>query len=169
MQTGLKFLLAAAAFAFAPVSVPAVAQDSVGPMVAVPAPGGGGGGGGVRGCYRISGTIYGPYRMQFCLNARGSGTYQVNGGGLNCSGGLDWYNRNNDRVDIDLYRSQCGRGTQWTGDALACRIPGWRPLGKSGPRIAVPVPGGGNVNSLNCRYNPMAGGYKPIQVTANRM
>jgi hypothetical protein len=168
MQTALKLLLAAAALVFAPVSVPAVAQDSMGPMVAVPAPGGGGGGG-VSGCYRISGTIYGPYRMQFCLNPKGSGNYQVNGGGLNCSGGLDWYNRNNGRVDIDLYRSQCGRGTQWTGDALACRIPGWRPLGNKGPTVAVPVPGGGGVNSLNCRYNPMAGGYQPIQVTANRM
>jgi hypothetical protein len=137
------------------------------PRVAVPAPGGGGGGGGwgVQGCYRIQGTIYGPYRMEFCLKGRGNGDYKVKGGGLDCKGGLDWYFNNRGRLDIDLYRSFCGRGTQWTGDAMKCQT-GWSPFGKSGPKIAVPAPIGGG--TLNCRYLPQTSGYSPIQVTAVR-
>jgi hypothetical protein len=143
-------------------------------MVAVPAPDFDGGG--LRGCYRVQGTIYGPYRMTFCLGGRGNNNYTVVGGGLNCNGGLDWYDRGNGRVEIDLYRAMCGRGQAWTGDSLSCRINNWRPIRPlprlPGAQVAVPVPAPGpgpSYNSLNCIYNPVAGGYGPIQVTANRI
>jgi hypothetical protein len=166
----LSAALVAAALAFGVAGGGAAFADdqSMSPMVAVPAPGGGGGSGswGLTGCYDIQGKIYGPYRMSFCLRGNGGGSYQVNGGGLNCNGGLDWYTGKGNRVDIDLYRSKCGRGTQWTGDSLNCRST-WNLLGGGGgkkPTVAVPVPGGGN--RLNCTYNPQASGYYPTQVTA---
>ena len=97
------------------------------------------------------------------------GSYQVNGGGLNCNGRLDWYPGRNGRVDIDLYRSACGgRGTDWTGDSLNCRT-GWRVFGNQLPGVAVPAPPGPRGNTLNCTYVPQASGYSPIQVTARRI
>src|SRR5262245_10727388 len=108
-------------------AVPAsAAQQS--PMVAVPAPVPGGGGAGVTGCYSVSGVMYGQYRMSFCLNRNGGGNYQVRGGGLNCSGNLEWYDTNNGRVSVDLDRSFCGGGMQWTGDSMNCRVNGWKPF-----------------------------------------
>jgi hypothetical protein len=138
--------------------------------VAVPSPGGGGGGGNAAGCYRLTNQIYGPYRMSFCLNRGRGGSYQVTGGGLNCKGRLDWY-QNGNRVNVDLYRAPCGRGTDWTGDSLSCRTQGNIPLLGGGVTIAVPapsipVPG---FNTLGCTYNPVAGGYRPVSVTARRV
>jgi hypothetical protein len=161
-----KMLLAAAAMLLSAGA--AFADDgTMSPRIAVPAPDNGGGGGGVQGCWRIQGTIYGPYRMSFCLRPNG-GSYQVNGGGLNCNGRLDWYPGRNGRVDIDLYRSGCGGGgTQWTGDSLNCRT-GWRVFGGNRPTVAVPVPSPGG-NTLNCTYVPQASGYSPTQVTARRI
>jgi hypothetical protein len=123
---------------------------------------------GLVGCYRIQGTIYGPYRFQFCLR-RGSGSYQVTGGGLNCNGDLDWYDRGRNRVEIDLYKAKCGSGMQWTGDSLSCRGSGIKPLtfGAGDVQVAVPMPIKGPF-TLNCTYNPVARGYKPINVTAKR-
>jgi hypothetical protein len=166
----LSVALAAALLSLGVAGTAALADDStMSPRVAVPAPGGGGGGGGgwgLNGCWNIQGRIYGPYRMNFCLRGNGGGTYNVTGGGLNCNGRLDWYTGRNNRVDIDLYKSQCGRGTAWTGDSLNCRS-SWNLLGNNkGPTVAVPVPGGGN--RLQCTYNPQASGYYPTQVTAVR-
>jgi hypothetical protein len=154
------------------------AAQSPAVSVAVPAPGGGGG---VQGCYRVTHSIYGPYRMSFCLNRGRGGSYTVNGGGLNCNGGLDWYDQGGGRVQIDLYRAPCGRGTDWTGDSLSCRGRGG-PLYQGGGvpgaiagaiagglGVAVPAPGGGGYSSLNCTYYPVAGGYSPVSVTANRI
>jgi len=168
----------AAAIAVAVTLVPlgtAVAKSPA-VSVAVPSPGGGGGGGGgLTGCYRVTHTIYGPYSMSFCLNRGRNGTYQVTGGGLNCNGGLDWYEQGGGRVEIDLYRAGCGRGTDWTGDSLSCRSNGWTPpplfsgniggIGISVPAPSIPFPG---TSQLNCTYRPAAGGYAPISVTARR-
>jgi hypothetical protein len=162
------------AVSLAPVG-PASAQSPA-VSVAVPSPGGGGG---LTGCYRVAHTIYGPYSMSFCLNRGRGGSYKVTGGGLNCNGGLDWYDQGGGRVQIDLYRAPCGRGTDWTGDSMSCRARGG-PLLQGGvggaivgaiagglgvPSPSVPVPGYG---SLNCTYYPVAGGYSPISITANR-
>lgn len=172
-------LAAVAALSSALVPITPAGAQSMTPQIAVPAPGGGGG---LQGCYRISHTIYGPYRMSFCLNRGRAGTYQVTGGGLNCNGGLDWYDQNNGRVEIDLHRSRCGSGTDWTGDSLSCRISGWRPplvqgggvagvignalAGAIQSQVGVPAP---SYSSLNCTYRPAAGGYAPMSVTANRI
>lgn len=169
----------AAAMAVAVTTVPlgtAVAKSPA-VSVAVPSPGGGGGGG-LAGCYRITHTIYGPYNMSFCLNRGRNGTYQVTGGGLNCNGGLDWYDKNNGKVEIDLYRAACGRGTDWTGDSLTCRYSGWTPpplfsgnIGGVGVSVAVPAPSVPvpSTNKLDCTYKPAAGGYAPISVSAKRI
>ncbi|HVY18768.1 MAG TPA: hypothetical protein VHA70_01640 [Bauldia sp.] len=160
---------AVAAFALLPAAAMA-ASDTMGPMVAVPSPGKIDRSG-LTGCYAIQGTIYGPYRMSFCLN-RGRSTYKVSGGGLSCNGTLDWYDQGGGSVSIDLYRTPCGRGQDWSGDGLTCRSGGLRPLindllGNGKPKIMVPVPVQ-QVTTLYCRYQPVAGGYWPTQVTAKR-
>lgn len=154
------------------------AAQSPAVSVAVPAPGGGGG---VAGCYRVAHTIYGPYNFSFCLNGRGGGSYKVTGGGLNCNGGLDWYSAGGGRTEIDLYRTSCGRGTDWTGDSLTCRplLQGGNVAGAIGGAIAGAISGGFGVPApavpapgfatLGCTYKPVAGGYSPISVTANRI
>ena len=60
-----------------------MAQDSA-PMVMVPdhptgVP--------VNGCFRANQNLFGPYRLTFCLDRRG--TYQIRGGGVRCDGRLD--------------------------------------------------------------------------------
>lgn len=157
------------------VSVTGAVAQSPAVSVAVPAPGGGGG---LAGCYRVSHTIYGPYNFSFCLNRGGRGTYKVTGGGLNCNGGLDWYSQGS-RTEIDLYRSSCGRGTDWTGDSLTCRplLQGGGISGAIGGAIAgaisgglgVPAPSVPGFSTLGCTYKPVAGGYSPVSVTANRI
>jgi hypothetical protein len=98
-----------------------------------------------------------------------SGSYQVSGGGLNCNGDLDWYDRGKGRLEIDLYRSKCGSGMQWTGDSMSCRGSDNKQLSLGtadvNVQVAVPIKGPG---TLNCTYNPVAGGYKPVKVTAKR-
>jgi hypothetical protein len=91
----------------------AAVPDVAVPEVAVPVQGG------LDGCYRISQSLYGPYRMSFCLD-NGQGSYRVTGGGLDCRGGID-ANAYGRRVDIALSYSQCGRGTAWTADNLYCQ------------------------------------------------
>lgn len=145
-----------------------VAEAQMTPQIAMPEPDNGGI---LTGCYRIQGPIYGQYRMTFCLGRRNN--YTVTGGGLNCNGGLDWYDQRNGRVEIDLYRSRCGAGQAWSGDSLSCRIQGWKPwrppVGGPQVRVPVPLPPQPDYMTLNCRYNPVAGGYQPINVTARRI
>ncbi len=168
-------LFAAALVAGALAAAPAFAQPRISPQIAVPSPGGGGGGGfGYQGCYQVNGPIYGPYQFGFCLQ-QGGGSYTVVGGGLNCRGGLNW-SRSGDGVQVNLYRSECGAGTAWTGDSLSCRTEGF-PIpfpGANQPRIAVPspnlpvpfpVPGG---STLRCTYYPTVAGYQAISVQARR-
>ena len=128
------------------------------PQVAVPAPDSGG----AAGCYRVRGQIYGPYRMTFCLGRQNY--YTVTGGGLNCRGGLSWFNRNRNRIEINLQQSRCGQGTNWTADTLRCNVSGG---GRgAGATVAVPVPNGGG--TLSCRYIPNARGFQPTTITAVR-
>ena len=46
------------------------------------------------GCYQVQQRLYGPYRMTFCLEQRG--TYTVRGGGVRCDGRLTWNARGRD-------------------------------------------------------------------------
>jgi hypothetical protein len=140
-----------------------LAEVVISPLVGVPAPDASAG---VKGCYRLDTTIYGPYRMSFCLGGHNN-TYQVIGGGLNCAGNLDWYDRKDGKIEVDLHRTPCGKNQQWTGDSLTCKINNWKPIVKTpGVQVAVPVQ---NYNTMNCNYNPVAGGYKPVHVTATRI
>lgn len=165
--------IAAAGILLTGYVAPASAAQQMSPMVAVPAPVPGGGGAGVTGCYNVDGVMYGQYRMSFCLDRNGGGNYNVRGGGLNCNGGIEWYDTNNGRVSVDLDRSFCGRGMQWTGDSMNCRVSGWSPkFGIKGggfeANVAVPVPVPPIFKTLNCRYVPMAGGYSPINIVARK-
>jgi hypothetical protein len=155
--------LVVAAGIFSSMAIVAGGAQSVTPQIAVPDTGGSG----VEGCYRVDGTIYGPYRLAFCLQTRSS--YTVKGGGLDCKGGLDWYDQGKGRIEIDLYKAKCGSGQAWTGDSLSCNVPDWKPitvkLGYNKLKIPVPVK---KYSTLNCTYNPISGGYKPVKVTAKR-
>jgi hypothetical protein len=155
--------LAAAATIFSFAAITAAGAQGVTPQIAVPD----NGGTGIEGCYRVEGTIYGPYRLAFCLQNRSN--YTVKGGGLDCKGGLDWYHQGKGRVEIDLYKSKCGSGQAWTGDSLTCKVPDWKPitikLGYNKIKVPAPVK---KYSTLSCTYNPIGGGYKPVKVTAKR-
>jgi hypothetical protein len=130
----------------------------------------------VRGCYRITERLYGPYRMEFCLERRGN--YTVTGGGVTCNGRLDWSARGRD-ISIDLRRTSCGKGVAWSADSLECRATGLFGGfggGKSdGPSVQVIVPdrpGLPNIpflGSLRCKYDPSEKGYKTVNVVARRI
>ena len=179
-------LSAGGAFAGQRIAVPEVAV----PNIAVPVQGG------LDGCYRISQSLYGPYRMSFCLD-NGQGSYRVTGGGLDCRGGID-ANAYGRRVDIALSYAQCGRGTAWTADNLYCQAVfagggyggglsggfggnSGAYAGRSGPSsriavpeiavpdVAVPVPVPAYIAGLRCTYDPAVGGYPQMSVTARRV
>lgn len=119
-------------------------------------------GGHVAGCYRVQGSLYGPYRMTFCLG-RGD-SYHVTGGGLDCRAGLDWHRAGPGRVEIDLDYARCGRGAGWSADSLSCRFDG------GGAHAEVVVPDRpARADRLRCRYTPAERGYQPVSVTARRL
>jgi len=172
------------------VVLPLTAAFAQAPQIAVPQPPGGPGGGypaaGFEGCYAINQDLYGPYRMSFCLNRSGNGSYRVTGGGLNCNGWLNWSERRNGSAQINLQYSWCGRGVGWTADVLVCQAqqPQWPPFPpfggpgwwwqngqpqqqQPGARIAVPTPPPVTA-SLRCTYQPAVRGYQAISVLADR-
>ncbi|MDB5536020.1 MAG: hypothetical protein JWQ65_895 [Devosia sp.] len=59
---------------------PVMAQDANTRVIVPDVPGGAL----LAGCYRVTERLYGPYRMDFCLEQRG--TYTVTGGGVRCNG-----------------------------------------------------------------------------------
>ena len=156
------------------------ALAQVGPQIAVPQPPGNPPGhANFQGCYTINQDLYGPYRMSFCLNRNGSGSYQVTGGGLYCNGWLDWRERWNGEAQGNLQYASCGRGVGWSADRMVCfaQQPTFPPGGGGGwfwqggqqphpgARIVVPEPGN---YSLRCTYQPAIRGYQPISVLADR-
>ncbi len=155
-------LAATACFAGSPTGANA---QSASPRVAVPSDGGS-----VDGCWTADRHLYGPYRLTFCLQRHGAGTYTVRGGGLYCNARLHWGPVWGGGTSVTLSRANCGRGTDWTADTLTCRTrPVWNDderssLGRS-PRVAVPTPTPG---TLDCRYVPAAYGYRPTNFTASR-
>lgn len=151
----------------------AVAQQNANPNIAVPAPGPGPGHPppqhyGFAGCYQINQDLYGPYRMSFCLNQWGSGSYHVTGGGLNCNGNLNWRDRGGE-ARVNIHYSWCGRGVGWSADTMVCSPMqgGWQGGGGqwNQPRIAVPVPVS---QDLRCAYYPGVRGYDPVSVIATK-
>lgn len=113
------------------------------------------------GCYQVQQRLYGPYRMSFCLEQRG--TYSVRGGGVRCEGRLNWSAKGRD-ININLQRTSCGNGVAWSADRLTCR--GGNLLPAFLARIIVPdLP---VLQTLRCTYTPSVRNEKPVQITARR-
>ncbi len=113
------------------------------------------------GCYQVQQRLYGPYRMSFCLEQRG--TYSVRGGGVRCDGRLNWSAKGRD-ININLQRTSCGNGVAWSADRMTCR--GGNLLPAFLARIIVPdLP---VLQTLRCTYTPSVRGEKPTQITARR-
>ena len=146
-----RLLCVAASFIF--VSS-ALAQDAIEPLVVVPDHPGGGVP--VNGCFRATQDLFGPYRLTFCLDRRG--TYQVRGGGLRCDGQLVRRVVGRD-IHIDLQRTSCGRGRAWEAASMECRHTGGLLL-----RLAIP-----QLSNLRCTYFPSVRGVGPRTFTARRL
>lgn len=114
------------------------------------------------GCYRVQQRLYGPYRMTFCLEQRG--TYQVTGGRVQCNGRLNWSARGRD-ININLQRTSCGNGVAWSADRMTCR--GGNLLPAVLAKIIIPdLP---VLQTLRCTYTPSVKSEKPMQITARRI
>ena len=138
------------------------------------------------GTWQINQQIYGPYSMSFRLNQYGGGSYQVQGGGLYCNGGVNWYQSGNQAV-IQLQYTNCGNGVGWSADRLVCSFtntysyqqPQYDPRYGAGnvgpgdvpvPNIAIPAPMPvPSANEIRCTYQPAVAGYQPISVLAYRL
>jgi hypothetical protein len=136
---------------------PTLAQD-VEPFVVVPEHPGGVA---VNGCFRANQDLFGPYRLTFCLQRRG--TYQVRGGGLSCDGRILWSTSGRD-ILVDLERSSCGRGRAWEAATMDCRH-----TGTLGSQIAGRVIGNTRLQALRCTYHPSVRGVSQRTFTANRV
>ncbi|MCW5696034.1 MAG: hypothetical protein KIS96_04770 [Bauldia sp.] len=136
------------------------------------------------GSWQINQPIYGPYWVSFRLSQYGGGSYQVQGGGLYCNGGLTWYQSGNQAV-IQLQYTNCGGGIGWSADRMVCQFTNtysyqqqYDPrlgAGNAGPaniavpNVAIPVPTPPpSANQILCTYQPAVAGYQPISVLANR-
>lgn len=135
------------------MSVPAVSQQEIEPLVVVPEHPGGVA---VNGCFRATQDLFGPYRLTFCLERRG--TYQVRGGGLRCDGGLTRRVVGRDII-VDLQRSSCGRGRAWDAATMECHHTGGLLR-----RLVVP-----QLSNLRCTYFPSVRGISPRTFMARRL
>ncbi|MEI9900656.1 MAG: hypothetical protein WDN31_11640 [Hyphomicrobium sp.] len=149
------------------MSDPAAAQDMNATVIVPDAPGGAR----FTVCYNVAQRLYGPYRMEFCLDQRG--TYTVTGRGVTCNGRLDWSARGR-TIEIDLRRTSCGNGVAWSADSMSCQ--GASLFGKGGVAGAIGgalakviVPGIPTLSSLNCTYYPAVRNEAPTTITARRV
>jgi hypothetical protein len=156
MSPKLSRLLTAFVLAISLYAAPAPAQD-IAPMVMVPDHPQG-----IRvdGCFRATRNLYGPYRLTFCLERRG--TYQIRGGGARCDGRLTFSTRGRD-IFVDLQRATCGNRRAWEAANMECR-PNGNPLSQLAGRIlAIPLLAG-----LRCTYFPTVIGARVETFTATR-
>jgi hypothetical protein len=156
MSPVVSRLLAAFAVALTLYSAPAPAQD-IAPMVMVPDHPQG-----IRvdGCFRATRNLFGPYRLTFCLERRG--TYQIRGGGARCDGRLTFHTRGRD-IFVDLERASCGNRRAWEEASMECR-PNGNPLTQIGGRVlGIPL-----LSGLRCTYFPTVRGVRPENFTATR-
>lgn len=114
----------------------------------------------VNGCFRANRTLFGPYRLTFCLERRG--TYEVRGGGLNCNGQLNWRASGRD-ILIDLRRASCGGRRAWEAATIECRSGGL--LGQ----IAGQLRGVPRLATLHCTYFPSVRGVSRRTFSASRV
>ena len=115
----------------------------------------------VNGCFRATQNLFGPYRLTFCLERRG--TYQVRGGGLMCDGRLFWHTAGRD-IFIDLERASCGRGRAWEEASIDCRHSGNLLTQGLGRAAGIPL-----LNSLRCTYHPSVPNVSRRNFTAVRI
>jgi len=115
----------------------------------------------VNGCFRANQNLFGPYRLTFCLERRG--TYQVRGGGITCDGRLNWHTSGRDIV-VDLQRASCNRGRAWERASMDCRNYGGM-LGAIGRVIVGQSP---RIRTLRCTYHPTVRGETRRTFTATR-
>ncbi|MGV3492003.1 MAG: hypothetical protein ACO1OG_11845 [Devosia sp.] len=147
-------------------ALPVAAQDMNVTVIVPDAPGGAR----FTGCYTVNQRLYGPYRMSFCLEQRG--TYTVRGGGVTCNGRLDW-DVSGRTIEVDLRRTSCGNGVAWSADSMSCTgtsLFGGKGIGAAiGQALAkVIVPNVPTIRGLSCTYYPDARGEKPTKITADR-
>lgn len=147
-------------------ALPAFAQDMNATVIVPDAPGGAR----FTGCYSVAQRLYGPYRMNFCLEQRG--TYTVTGGGVTCNGRLNW-SASGRNIEVDLSRTSCGNGVAWTADSMTCQgttLFGKGVAGAIGNALAkVIVPNVPTLSGLSCTYYPNARGERPTDITARRV
>lgn len=132
------------------------------------------GGARVSGCYIADRGLYGPYRVSFCLQRRGS--YTVRGDRLRCDGDLSWNTRGRD-IRITLRRASCGRGVSWAAANINCRARDSRDMAldkfirnklRAGDQRVV-IPENTSVERLLCTYEPSVRGERPTGFLANRL
>ncbi|WP_423068641.1 hypothetical protein [Devosia sp. CN2-171] len=114
----------------------------------------------VDGCFRATRNLYGPYRLTFCLERRG--TYMIRGGGARCDGRLTFHTRGRD-IFVDLQRASCGNRRAWEAARMECRSNG-NPLSRLAGRI-LNVP---HLAGLRCTYFPTVRGARNETFTATR-
>lgn len=114
----------------------------------------------VNGCFRANQTLFGPYRLTFCLERRG--IYQVRGGGVSCDGRHTW-SVSGRNINIDLQRSSCGQGRAWEAARIECRSAGL--LGQIVGRL-LDAP---RLSALRCTYFPSVRGVTSRSFTASRI
>lgn len=192
METRMRYSVAAFAAVLTALSVisPALAQTSPGAALhlaqsrmpeqeqdpdmemRMPMPGVGGALG-VKGCWRSKQTLYGKYRVSFCLERGVDGAYRVDGGGLTCRGDLDW-SQDGRKVEIRFNRGRCNRNTDWSRDRISCRVDDGRAQGTGIPvlepaQARMPTPGGGrDARRMDCIYRPSTGPQSPERFNARR-
>lgn len=154
---GFHFKLFFSAVVFVASLAAPQAQD-IAPMVMVPDHPGGVS---VNGCFRSNETLFGPYRVTFCFDRRGS--FQVRGGGTRCDGRMDWHTSGRD-IFMDLQRTSCGRRQAWEAASVDCRPLGF--LGNIGRVIVGDTP---RIRTLRCTYHPTVPGVSRRNFTATRI
>ncbi len=156
--TRLIVRLSTSLFIILTLLFPAFAEDINTRVIVPDAPGGAL----FAGCYQVQQHLYGPYRMTFCLEQRG--TYTVRGGGVRCDGRLNWSASGRD-INVNLRRTSCGNGVAWSADRMTCR--GGALLPAFLARIIVPdLP---VLQVLRCTYTPSVKKEKPVQISARRV
>ena len=165
-----KFFKAAVAAVVIALSIapalPVAAREMNATVIVPDAPGGAR----FTGCYNVAQQLYGPYRMTFCLEQRGS--YTVKGGGVTCKGNLNW-TASGRNIEVDLSRTSCGNGVAWSADSMTCQgttLFGKGVAGAIGNVLAkIIVPDVPTLNGLSCTYYPDAHGERPTTITAKRV
>lgn len=152
------------------VSGGAMSQDASTRVLVPDAPGGSAL---VSGCYQADRNLYGPNRLTFCLERRGS--YSVRGQGVRCEGRLDWRASGRD-VTIDLKRQSCSGGMAWAAATITCRPRGLLDLilseifkNQTQNNERVMVPDTPKVGSLRCTYRPTVPGERNVTFVARRI